>query len=215
MEAERANQEMFMMILDEQRTFQRHISQQMRQFMYCQMHRSNSGIQYPSRSLLPRITQLEKENDSTATSLEQRRLANVERYAPNLNLRSGGTQESAIAIPSIGNKMPHLAVDCLEDHLRLNLDRYRNIQKDKMIWGSTAMRFSRRLAAFLFIEERSRTLRNTTGRGAALLEAAKRIDAEKGDSSLTQFLSQRMSRKTRNSQQKGIKRRRILEPTFL
>jgi hypothetical protein len=110
--------------------------------------------------------------------------------------------------------MPHNAVDVLEDHLRLQLDRFRNVQKDKRVWGSTAMRYSRRLAAFLYIEGRSRTIRNNTGRGAALLTAAKRIDAEKGDLFFSRYLSEHLTRKTRNSNQRGIKRpRAVVDPT--
>jgi hypothetical protein len=229
--ADRSIQQMFLMIADQQLAASRkqeeekrqadHERQQIRLFLQHtqrQLHLLVSGstrdsIQAPAlRNLPPARARITVPNAPPQENRqEQRQRQNLERYAPNVTLPRPSAAAPALPIPSIPSKIPAKAVDVLQDHLRLQLERYRNVPKSKAVWGSAAMRYSRRLKCYKIIGGRAASIRGQPDRGAALLEAARRIDQEKGDQSFASYLdSNDTAKKGRKSNQRGVRRPRLV-----
>lgn len=229
--AERSNQEMFMAIQEQQRTFEQRMMDQQRCLFEEQRHSRIEQrqtqeqlahflslplppfkIKYGSSppKMKPLKVVIEVKTLVAASPMARRQRDNLERYAPAIVLPLPTTTESpALPIPSIASKMPRNAVAVLEDHFRLQLEKYRNVTKERDVWREYGMRYSRRLKAFLFIESKAKNIRNMQDRASALMEAAKRIDVEKGNQSFVQYIQENETTTKRpGGTQKGIPRQR-------
>jgi hypothetical protein len=73
------------------------------------------------------------------------------------------------------------------------------------------MRYSRRMLAFSYIEEKASGLRGCSCRADGLLAAARMIDSEKGDIPLARHVASKRPVQTRESKQKGVARPRGID----
>jgi hypothetical protein len=100
--------------------------------------------------------------------------------------------------PLVPAELPETMEQLVEDHLRLELEKYERIPKSGEAWTKIKMRLSRRNFLFSLVMKESEKL-NGPNRVYRLQEAARRLDVERQTMKLTQFA---LSRKDELGRQK-------------
>jgi hypothetical protein len=95
--------------------------------------------------------------------------------------------------PLVPEDLPETMEQLVEDHLRLDLEKYERVPKSGAAWTKIKMRLSRRNFLFSLVKKEAETL-NGPNRVYRLQEAARRLDVGRQTMSLTQLTAAEKSK---------------------